>query len=66
MKSHDEDAYDAIAYVIEQQELHFGESELKAKDINPQYVVNEIVDFAGFEALSNIEDELIEQLEGGQ
>ena len=63
LRSHDLDAFDAIAYVIEQQELHFGESLLAPDDVNPEHIVNLIVYFAGFEALSNIEDELVEQLE---
>ena len=63
LKRHDEDAFEAIAFVIEQEELHFGESSLKPSDINSEHIVNLIAYFAGFEALSNIEDELVELLE---
>lgn len=66
LKKHDLDAFEAIAYMIEQEELHFGEVTIDSEDINPETVANLVVYFTGFEALSNIEDELIEQLEGDQ
>ena len=64
LKKHNVDAWEAIAYVIEEQELHFGEVILHASDINAEHIVNLIAYFAGYEALSNIDDELIELLGG--
>lgn len=66
LKEHDVDAFEAIGYVIEQEELLHGESMLRAGDMNPERIVNLAAYFAGYEALSNIEDELVEQLEGDQ
>lgn len=64
LKKHDSDAWEAIGYVMEQQEVHFGESALKAEEINSERIVNLVAYFAGFEALDNIQDELVDQLEG--
>lgn len=62
LKKHDLDAFEAVALVIEEQELHFGESTLNARDVDSEGIANLIVYFSGFKALSNIEDELIELL----
>jgi hypothetical protein len=51
LKSHDVDAFEAIAYVIEQENNHFGESNLKAEDMNSERIVNLLVYFAGLEIM---------------
>jgi hypothetical protein len=70
LKSHNIDAFDAIAYVMEQEEQHFGESHLKISDINSEKIVNLLVYFSGFDVmpscdLDNISrDDLLTILEG--
>ena len=49
LDSHGVDAWQAIAYVIEQEMLHFGEVNIKPEDINEESVVNLLVFFAGYE-----------------
>ena len=48
LEKHDESAWDAIEYVIEQEEQHFGEVNIKPEDINPERIVNLLVFFAGY------------------
>ena len=64
LKKHKVGEFEAIAYVIEEQERQFAEVTLQAGEVNAEHIVNLIAYFAGFEALSNIEDELIELLGG--
>ena len=49
LESHDLDPFDAIADLIELEELHFGESNLKASEINSESIVNDLVFFYGYE-----------------
>lgn len=69
LKSHDVDAFEAIAYVIEQENNHFGECHLKPSDINSERIVNLLVYFIGYDVipscdLSNItKSELLAELE---
>lgn len=51
LKSHDVDAFDAIAYVIDQELDHFGESILKPSEINSERIVNLLVYFAAFDVM---------------
>ena len=51
LKKHDIDAFDAIAYVMEQEQLQFEESSLKVNDINSERIVNLLVYFAGFDVM---------------
>lgn len=53
LKAHDVDPFEAIAYVIEQENNHFGESNLKPKDINSEKIVNLLVYFAGNDVMPN-------------
>lgn len=68
LKRHDVDAFEAIAYVIEKENDHLGESDLKPEDINSEKIVNLLVYFAGFDVmpdcdLSNVtREELLELL----
>lgn len=55
LKSHDVDAFQAIAYVIEQENMHFGESHLKPDDINSERIVNLLVYFAGFDVMPSVD-----------
>ena len=52
LKSHNIDAFDAIAYVIEQEQQEFGEITLKPEDINAERIVNLYVYYQGQELLS--------------
>ena len=69
LKSHDVDAFKAIAYVLEQEENHFGESSLKPSDMNSERIVNLLVYFAAFDIMPNCnlsntsKTELLELLE---
>ena len=60
LDSHGVDAWQAIAYVIEQEIAHFGEVNIKPEDINEESVVNLLVFFAGYDIDF---DELLEQTE---
>jgi hypothetical protein len=51
LKKHDIDTFDAIEYVLEQSQNHFGESYLKINDINSERIVNLLVYFAGFDVM---------------
>ena len=51
LKSHNVDAFEAIAFVIEQENTHFGESNLKPSDINSERIVNLLVYFAGYDVM---------------
>jgi hypothetical protein len=53
LKSHNVDSFEAIAYVIESENNHFGESNLKPSDINSESIVNLLVYFAGFDVMPN-------------
>ena len=53
LKSHDVDAFEAIAYVIEQELNYLGESNLSPADINSEKIVNLLVYFAGFDVMPN-------------
>ena len=53
LKSHDVDAFEAIGYVIEQEDNHFGESNLKPSDIDSERIVNLLVYFAAFDIMPN-------------
>lgn len=53
LKSHDVDDFRAIAYVIDQELDHFGESNLKPSDINSEHIVNLLVYFAAFDIMPN-------------
>jgi hypothetical protein len=70
LKEHNVDPFEAIAYVIEQENNHFGECTLKPEDINSERIVNLLVYFAAFEVmpscnLSNItKNELLDILKG--
>lgn len=52
---HNLSAFDAIAYVIEQQQIVFGEVTLTPTDINAETVVNQYVYFMGQEILSEFD-----------
>jgi hypothetical protein len=64
LKKHDVDAFDAIAYVMEQEQQHFGESNLKSSDINSEHIVNLLVYFVGYEVMPscNLENITKEEL----
>lgn len=49
LKSHGVDAWEAIAYVVEQEMMHFGEVNIKPSDINEESMVNLLVFFTGYE-----------------
>lgn len=49
LKKHDISAWEAIDYVIEQEQYHFGESYIKPGDVNSERIVNLYVYFAGYE-----------------
>lgn len=49
LASHGVDAWQAIAYVIEQEMLHFGEVNIKSEDINEEAIANLLVFFAGYD-----------------
>ena len=49
LKSHGVDAWDAIAYVIEQEIIHYGEINIKPEDSNEETMVNLLVCFAGYD-----------------
>lgn len=51
LKNHDIDAFEAISYVIEKENEHFGEINLKPSDINSERIVNLLVYFAGYEVM---------------
>ena len=53
LKAHDVDPFEAIAYVIEQENNCFGESNLKPDDINSERIVNLLVYFAGNDVMPN-------------
>ena len=59
LKSHDLDAFQAIAYVIEKELEQFGENNLKPIDINSEKIVNLLVYFVGYELLSEYDLENI-------
>lgn len=69
LKSHDVDAFQSIAYVTEQEDIHFGGSTLKPSDINSERIVNLLVYFVGYDVmpscdLSNItKADLLAELE---
>lgn len=61
LKKHGISPWQAISYVIEQEQDHFGESHLNASEINSENVVNQLVFFAGYqvdfeELLSEVEE----------
>jgi hypothetical protein len=70
LKKHDVDAFDAIAYVVEQEQSHFGAIDWTPMDINSERIVNLMVYFAGFDVmpscnLENItKEELLTLLKG--
>ena len=49
LEHHDVSAWQAIQYVIEQEQAHFGEVSIQAKGINAETIVNNLVFFAGYE-----------------
>jgi hypothetical protein len=69
LTSHSVSAFEAIAYVIEQEENHFGESSLTASDMNSERIVNLLVYFAAFDVMPDCDlsntskTELLELLE---
>ena len=70
LKKHDIDPFQAIAYVIEEENNHFGEYNLKPEDINSERIVNLLVYFSGYDVmpdcnLSNItKNDLLDILKG--
>lgn len=50
---HDVAAFQAIAYVIEQEDSHFGGSTLKPSDINSERIVNLLVYFIGYDVMTS-------------
>jgi hypothetical protein len=58
LKKHDVTPWEAIAYVIEGEHNHFGESYLKTDDINSENIVNQFVYLA---ALNLDFEDLLEQ-----
>ena len=69
LEKHDLDPFEAIAELIELEELHFGESNLQASDINSESVVNQLVFFYGYEldlntdSFEEFKESLAEELE---
>ena len=67
LKKHDVDAFEAIAYVIEQHQHNFGEIQLNVNNINSEYIVNQLVYFAGYDVmpsdLSISKEDLLKELE---
>ena len=63
LERHQVSAWDAIAYVVEQELNLFGESDLKTIDINSETIVNKLVFFAGYDL--DIED-LHNEIKGGK
>jgi hypothetical protein len=59
LKDCDYSPFEAIADLVELQEEQFGESNLKAININSEYVVNQLSYFYGYECI----DEIIERFE---
>lgn len=51
LKKHDVDAFDAIAYVVEQEQAHFGAIDWTPMDINSERIVNLLVYFAGYDVM---------------
>jgi hypothetical protein len=49
LKEHDITPWEAIGYVIEQEREHFGEATIKADGVNSEFIVNNLVFFAGYE-----------------
>ena len=49
LDGHGVDAWQAIAYVLEEEIMHSGEINIKPEDINEESVVNLLVYFAGYE-----------------
>ena len=49
LKKHDVSPWEAIQYVIEQEQAHFGEVSIQAQGINAETIVNNLVFFAGYE-----------------
>lgn len=60
LDSHGVDAWEAIAYVVEQHMQHFGEVYLKPEDINEEHIVNLLVFFAGYDI--DIESMLLQEV----
>lgn len=63
LNQHDVDIFKAIAYVIKQENNHFGESYLKPDDINSERIVNLLVYFAGFDVMPSVDLENITKAE---
>ena len=57
LEKHDVKVWDAIEYVIEQDNLMFGETTLTAGDFNPETIVNLLAYYVGMEL--NFNDMLI-------
>lgn len=55
LKHHDVDAFEAMAYVMEKEQEHFGESSLHLTDINSERIVNLLVYFAGDDVMPAVE-----------
>lgn len=65
LAKHGISAFEAIDYVKDQQENHFGESSWGGKNIDPETVVNQYVYFAGYDAMPQADNvaEVLEALE---
>lgn len=55
LKSHDIDAFEAIAYVVTQEISELGSCYLKPEDFNSERIVNFLVYFAGYDAIPNVD-----------
>ena len=66
LKNHDLGEFEALADLLEYEIDQFGECTLKPIDINSETVVNRLVYFYGQDVLSEIQDDLIEELENSQ
>lgn len=55
LKKHNIDAFEAVTYVLEQEQEQFGEITLKSEDINAERIVNLYVYFRGQELLSEFD-----------
>lgn len=49
LKSHNVTPWQAMQYVVEQENFHFGESQSMGEDVNSESIVNLLVFFSGYD-----------------
>jgi len=55
LQSHDVDAFEAIAYVVEREVTDLGSCYLRPDDFNSERIVNLLVYYAGYDVIPNID-----------